>query len=76
MFCARVPSADEREIFWCVELRRPLTVVAKVSETETKSEISVEATEATDELEDTLKSALKSVQEAVSLFIPPPPQDK
>ncbi|CAM6035751.1 unnamed protein product [Sphagnum compactum] len=46
------------------ELRRPLTVVAKVSETETKSEISVEATEATDELEDTLKGALKSVQEA------------
>jgi hypothetical protein len=46
------------------ELRRPLTVVAKVSETETKSEISVEATEATDELEDSLKSALKSVQEA------------
>ncbi|CAK9197075.1 unnamed protein product [Sphagnum troendelagicum] len=46
------------------ESRRALTVVAKVSETETKSEISVEASEATDELEDTLKSALKSVQEA------------
>jgi hypothetical protein len=76
VFCVRVPSADELEIVWCVESRRALTVVAKVSETETKSEISVEASEATDELEDSLKSALKSVQEAVSFFIPPPPQDK
>jgi hypothetical protein len=76
VFCVRVPSADELEIVWCVESRRALTVVAKVSETETKSEISVDASEATDELEDTLKSALKSVQEAVSFFIPPPPQDK
>jgi predicted TIM-barrel fold metal-dependent hydrolase len=49
------------------EVARPLmTVIAKVSETETKTEISAaEATEeASEEFETTLKNTLKSVQEA------------
>ncbi len=54
-------------------MTRPLmTVIAKVSETETKREISAaEATteEASEEFEAALKNTLKSVQEAVSLVL-------
>ncbi len=63
-------STTEPEILRCVERRRGLAVVSKVSETETKTKISeaAEATESTEELQETLNSALKSVQEAVSFF--------
>jgi uncharacterized membrane protein YraQ (UPF0718 family) len=48
-----------------------MTVIAKVSETETKTQISAaEATEeASEEFETALKNTLKSVQEAVSLIL-------
>jgi hypothetical protein len=63
-------SSTEPGILRCVERRRGLAVVSKVSETETKTKISeaAEATESTEELQETLNSALKGVQEAVSFF--------
>jgi hypothetical protein len=69
-FCTKEISVAR--IFWSAEVTRPLmTVIAKVSETETKTEISAaEATEeASEDFEAALKNTLKSVQEAVSLIL-------
>jgi hypothetical protein len=69
-FCTNESSVARN--FWSAEVARPLmTVIAKVSETETKREISAaEATEeASEEFEAALKNTLKSVQEAVSLIL-------
>jgi hypothetical protein len=69
-FCTNESSVARN--FWSAEVARPLmTVIAKVSETETKTEISAaEATEeASEEFEAALKNTLKSVQEAVSLIL-------